>query len=69
MTTVPSVKAEAIEPNEPSPSPVKLRSSTRSTKGIPPTRYGSITSHKVGVSSILGKWLSSTFGKVDSIYV
>ena len=36
--TVPSAKAESIESSEPSPSPVKLRWSTRSTKGIPPTR-------------------------------
>ena len=57
--TVPSAKAEAIEPSEPSPSPVKLRRSTRSTKGTLPTRYGSVTSYKVGVSSKLGKWLNS----------
>ena len=57
--TVPSAKAESIEPSEPSPSPVKLRRSTRSTKGIPPTRYGSVTSHKAGVPSKFGKWLSS----------
>ena len=39
-----------IEPSEPSPSPVKLRRSTRSTNGIPPTRYGSVTSHMVNCS-------------------
>ena len=66
--TVPSAKAESIEPSEPSPSPVQLRRSTRSTKGIPPTRYGSVTSHKVGVSSKFGKWLSSISKKVESIY-
>ena len=66
--TVPSAKAESIEPSEPSPSPVKLRGSTRSTKGIPPTRNGSVTSHKVGVPSKFGKWLSSISKKVDSIY-
>ena len=48
-----------VEPSEPSPSPVKLRRSIRSTKGIPPTRYGSVTSHRVGVPSKFGKWLSS----------
>ena len=36
--SVPSVKAESIEPSELSPSPVKLRRSARSTKGLPPTR-------------------------------
>ena len=36
-----------IEPSEPSPSPVRLRRSTRSTRGMPPTRYGSIVSHMV----------------------
>ena len=66
--TVPSAKAESIEPSEPSPSPVKLRRSTRSIKGIPPIRYGPVTSHKVGVSSKFGKWLSSISKKVDSIY-
>ena len=66
--TVPSAKAESIEPSEPCPSCVKLRRCTRSTKGIPPTRYGSVTSHKVGVPSKFGKWLSSISRKVDSIY-
>ena len=50
---------ESIEPSEPSPSPVKVRRSTRSTKGIPSTRYGSVTSHRVNVPSKFGKWLSS----------
>ena len=36
--TVPSAKAEAIEPSELSPSPVQVRMSTRSTSGMPPTR-------------------------------
>ena len=62
--TVPSAKAKSIEPSE----PVKLRRSTRSTKGIPPTRYGLVISHKVGVPSKFGKWLSSISKKVDSIY-
>ena len=66
--TVPSAKAESIEPSEPSPSPVKLRRSTRSTKGIPPTRYGSVTSHKVRVPSKFGKWLSSSSIKIDAIH-
>ena len=66
--TVPSAKAEVNEPSEPSPSPIQVRRSTRSTKGIPPTRYGSVTSHKVGVSTKFGKWLNSISKKVDSIY-
>ena len=66
--TVPSAKAEACEPSEPSPSPIQVRRSTRSTKGIPPLRYGSVTSRKVGVSTKFGKWLSSISKKVDSIY-
>ena len=66
--TVSSVKAESIEPSEPSPSPVKLRRSTRFTKGISPTRYGSVTSHKVGVPSEFGKWLSSISKKIDTIH-
>ena len=44
-------REKTIEPNEPSEpveiihSPPKVRRSTRSTKGIPHTRYGSVTSH------------------------
>ena len=45
--TVPSVKVEVSEPSEPSPPPIQVRRSTRSTRGIPPTRYGSIVSHQV----------------------
>ena len=56
-----------VEPSEPRPSPVKLMRSTRSTKGIPPTRFGSVTSHMVNVPSKFGKWLSSISKKVDSI--
>ena len=56
-----------VEPNEPSTSPVKLRRFTRSTKGIPPTRYGSVTSHMVNVLSKFGKWLSSISKTLDSI--
>ena len=66
--TVPSAKAELVEPSEPSHSPVKLRRSTRSTKGIPPTRYGSVTSHKMDVPSKFGKWLSSISKKIDTIH-
>ena len=36
-----------IEPSEPSPSPIRLRRSTKSTRGMPPTRYGSVVSHMV----------------------
>ena len=50
------------------PSPVQVRRSTRSTKGIPPIRYWSVTSHRVGVPTKFGKWLSSISKKVDSIY-
>ena len=46
------------EPVETSHSPPKVRRSTRSTEGIPPTRYGSVTSHKVKVISKFGKWLN-----------
>ena len=47
--TVPSVKAEANESSEPSPSPVQVRRSTRSTRDMSPTRYGSVVSHQVNV--------------------
>ena len=57
-----------IEHCEPSPSHVKLRRSTRSTKGIPLTRYGSVTSCNVGVPSKFGKWLSSLSKKIDTIH-
>ena len=66
--TVPVAKAELVEPSETSPSPVKLKRSTRSTNGIPPTRYGSGTFHMVGVPSKFGEWLSSISKEVDSIY-
>ena len=62
-----SDKIPDIDPNEPSPSPVKLRRSTRSTKGIPPTRYGSVSSHMVNVPSKFGKLLNSISRKVDII--
>ena len=42
-----STEISNIEPSEPSPSPIRLRRSTRSTRGMPPTRYGSIVSHMV----------------------
>ena len=44
------ISTNHVEPSEASPSPVRLRRSTRSTKGIPPTRYWSIVSHMVNVS-------------------
>ena len=66
--TVPSVKAEANEPSEPGSSPIQVRRSTRSTKGKPPLRYGSIVSHGVKAHSRFGKWLNSISKKVDSIY-
>ena len=45
--TVPSAKTEVNEPSEPSPPHIQVRRSTRSTRGMPPTRYGSIVSHQV----------------------
>ena len=66
--TVPSVKAEANKLDEPSTSPIQVRRSTRSTKGKPPNRYGSIVSHRVGTHSKLGKWLNSISKKIDSIH-
>ena len=66
--TVPSVKAEANEPSEPDTSPIQVRRSTRSTKGKPPLRYGSIVSHGVKAHSKFGKWLNSISKKVDSMY-
>ena len=66
--TVPSVKAKAIKPSEPDTSPIQVRRSTRSTKGKPPLRYGSIVSHSVKAHSKFGKWLSTISKKVDYIY-
>ena len=66
--TVPSVKAEANKPSEPETSPIQVRRSTRSTKGKPPLRYGSIVFHGVNAQSKFGKWLNSISKKVDSIY-
>ena len=40
-------------------SPPEVRRSTRSTKGIPSTRYGPVTSHMVNISTKFGKWLKS----------
>ena len=59
---------ENVVPGEPSYTPPKVRRSTRSTKGIPPTRYGSITSHKVSVNADLQKWMNSISKKTDDIY-
>ena len=66
--TVPSDKAEAIKPSEPDTSTIQVRRSTRSTKGKPPLRYGSIISHSAKVHSKFGKWLSTISKKVDTIY-
>ena len=49
------------EPIETSHSPPKVR---RSTKGIPPNRYGSVTSHKVNVK---GKRMNYVSGNIDDI--
>ena len=46
---------EVNEHDEPSYIPHQVRRSTRSTKNIPPTRYGSITSHQVNVHDVPGK--------------
>ena len=59
------VPSEPVETNH---SPLKVRRSTRSTKGIPPTRYGSVTFHNVNVSSKFGKWLNSISKRIDVIY-
>ena len=59
--TVPSAKAEANEPSELSPSPVQVRRSTRSTRGMPPTRYGLVVSHQVNVHDEPGR-------KVEFVY-
>ena len=59
--TVPSAKAEAIEHSELSPSPAQVRRSTRSTRGMPPTRYGSAVSHQVNVLDEPGR-------KVEFVY-
>ena len=66
--TFPSAKAGASELSEPSPSPIQVRRSTRATKGKPPIRYGSVVSHRVGVHSKFGKWLSSISKNVNSIH-
>ena len=59
---------ETEVPSETSESPPKVRRSTRTTKGIPPTRYGSVTSHKVNVNSKIGKLLNSISKKIDVIH-
>ena len=58
---------DSKEPSEPV-SPPKVRRSTRSTKGIPPTRYGSVTSHRVNVNTKCGKWFNSISKKIDVIH-
>ena len=59
---------EVDVPDEPSYTPPKVRRSTRSTKGILSTRYGSVTSHKVNVTSKFGRVLNSIAKKVDTIH-
>ena len=59
------VPSESVETSH---SPPKVRRSTRSTKGIPPMKYGSVTSHKVNVSANLQKWMSCISKKSDVIY-
>ena len=57
-----SIEAEVLsEPSEPIESLPKVRRSTRTTKGIPPTRYGSVTSHKVNVNSKIGEIVKLNF--------
>ena len=51
-------------PDEPSYTPPKVQKSSRSTKGILPTRYGSVTSHKVNVTSKFGRMLNSIAKKL-----
>ena len=55
---------ENVVPGEPSPTLPKVRRSTRSTKDIPPTRYGSIASHKVSVNADIQKWMNSISKKM-----
>ena len=55
---------ENVVADEPSYTPPKVRRSTRSTKGIPPNRYGSITSLKVSVNANLQKWMNSISKKL-----
>ena len=66
--TVPLPRLKSVKPGEPNPSPLQVRRSTRTTKCIPPLRYGSVTSHRVSANTKIGKWLSSISKKVDSIY-
>ena len=53
------VPVEPSESSKPIESPPKVRRSTRSTKGTPSTRYGSVTSHRVNASKRLGRLLTS----------
>ena len=54
--------------SEPIVSPSKVRRSARSNKDIPPTRCGSITSHRVNATKKFGNWLSSISKKIDILY-
>ena len=58
QSIVNEVPVEPSESSTPIESPPKVRRSTRSTKGIPPTRYGSVTSHKVNINSKIQKLLN-----------
>ena len=50
QSIVNEVPVEPSESSKPIESPPKVRRSTRSNKGIQPTRYGSVTSHRVNAS-------------------
>ena len=62
------VPVEPSESSAPIESPPKVTRTTRTTKGIPPTRYGSVTFHKVNVNSKTGKLLNSISKKIDVIH-
>ena len=62
------VPVEPSESSKPIESPPKVRRSTRSNKGIPPTGYGSITPHRVSTTKKLGTWFSSMSKKIDMSY-
>ena len=60
---------EILEPSEPiETSTPKMKRSPRSNKDIPPTRYGSVCSHNVNISTKVGEWLNSISKKIDVIY-
>ena len=59
MQSIEKTVVETKVSSEPVVSPPKVRRSTRSNKGIPPTRYGSVTSHRVNATKRLGRLLTS----------